>query len=90
MLSADATEVKVLPTVQEEIEHLQKYYDRGDVIAAAIWGVDDVLERAKEREINVTEEQARNILELIHRRQDATLGITWDTIDCYLEESYEL
>jgi len=72
-------------TAKEVIECLQKY-DENEEIAVAIWSEVDVLERAKEREIAITREQAKSIIDLIHRKQDASLGISWDTIDCYLDE----
>uniref|UniRef100_A0A6M3JZE4 Uncharacterized protein n=1 Tax=viral metagenome TaxID=1070528 RepID=A0A6M3JZE4_9ZZZZ len=73
-------------TVQKHIEHLQRTYEQGDVIAVAIWVVDDVLTRAKERKIKITKKQAEDILSTIERHQDATLGITWDTLDCYIDD----
>lgn len=75
-----------MSTVREVIEHLQKYYDEEEHIAVAIWSVDDVLCRAKERKIKISEEQAQEIIDRIDRQQTATLGITWDTIDCYLDD----
>ena len=70
---------------KEMIEWLQKY-DENEEIAVAIWSEVDVLERAKEREMTITKEQAKTIIDRIHRKQDATLGISWDTIDCYLDD----
>ena len=75
-----------MPNVKEVIGLLEEEYNPEDVIAVAIWQRDDVLCRAKEREISVTMEQADDIIDRIHRRQDATLGINWDTIDAYLED----
>jgi len=58
----------------------------GKHIAVAIWSEDDVLDRAEERGIPCTEEQAQEIVDSMDSRQDCSIGITWDTIDCYLEE----
>ncbi len=55
-------------------------------VAVSIWGEEDVLERAKERGMAITQEQARAIIDTIDHKQDCELGITWDTIDCYLDE----
>ena len=73
-----------MTTVEKAIEHL-KGYSPNAVIAVAIWQVDDVLSRAKERGIKITKEQAENIIDRIDRRQDASLGISWDTIDASLD-----
>lgn len=74
-----------MTTAKEVIEHLQGY-DEDEEIAVAIWSEVDVLERAKERNMTITKEQAKSIIDRIHRKQDATLGISWDTIDCYLDD----
>jgi len=46
-----------MPTVREHIEHL-KQYDLEDHLALAIWGTEDVLERAKALGIECSQEQA--------------------------------
>lgn len=74
-----------LPTVKDIIRNF-KTLDQEECIAVAVWSEIDVMNRAKERNIEITKEEARQIIEVIHRRQDSTLGITWDTIDCYLDE----
>lgn len=75
-----------MTTVKELIEHLKRMYADDCVVAVAIWQTDDVMTQAKERGIEITEEQAEEIIHRIDRKQDATLGISWDTIDCYLDE----
>lgn len=74
-----------MPTVKEVIEHLRRY-NENEHVATAIWSEDDVLGRAKERNIKITRKQAQDIIDRIYRKQDATIGITWDTIDCYLDD----
>ncbi len=56
-----------------------------DHVAVAIWSEEDVLGRAKERGIPITREQAQEILDEMDGKQDCELGITWTTIDCYLD-----
>lgn len=73
--------MSLLGTVREWIEHLKRHYKPDDVIAAIVWQVDDILSRAKERKIEVTKEQAEEILRRLENHHDATLGITWETID---------
>lgn len=72
--------------VKDMIEWLKCHYKSTDHIAVVIWTVDDVKCRAKEREQEITEEQMINIIERMNDKQDATLGISWDTIDCYLDD----
>ena len=52
---------------------------------AIIWDIDDVLSRAKEKHINITEQQALEILHNIERHHDTEIGINWDTIDYHLD-----
>jgi len=75
-----------LTTVKDHIEHMKNSYKPEDVVAVAIWQVDDVLGQAKETGIKITRKQAEEIIERIDRRQDASLGISWDTIDAYLDD----
>ena len=56
------------------------------IVCVAIWTVEDVIERAYERGMVVTRSQAERILEEMEQKQDASIGISWDTIDSYLDE----
>lgn len=76
-----------MPTVEEAIKRL--HYSDGQHVAIVIWCEDDVLERAKELDIECSREQAQSILNQIDHRQSCEQGITWDTIDYYLYEIKE-
>ena len=54
--------------------------DAGKTIAH-VWHVDDVMGQAKERHINLSDQQCLEILQLIDRGKDASVGINWDVID---------
>jgi len=56
---------------------------------ALIWCVDDIKHMTKEMEIPIklTDDQCMEILYDIHRRHDATIGVTWDTLE-YAIENY--
>jgi len=45
------------------------------------WHIEDVIYRGKERGINLTEEEAADILHYMDRKHDANIGINWDVID---------
>jgi len=72
-----------MPTVTEAKKRFEGM-DADEHVAIAIWCEDDVLGRAKEKGIKCSREQAQDILDQMDRRQDCSLGISWDTIDCYL------
>ena len=48
------------------------------------WSIDDVFTVAKEKGINIIEQQAIEILQNIKRQHDASVGINWDVIRCHL------
>ena len=49
------------------------------------WSTIDIIDRAKERDIKITEEQALEILNNIKRGHDCNIGINWDVIDCHID-----
>lgn len=75
-----------MATVKDLIERLQTTYNPDDVLAVAIWCLEDVKGRAKQLKINITDEKAKDVLDRIDRKQSAELGISWDTIDAYLSD----
>ena len=54
---------------------------------AIIWSVEDVIDRAQENhEIEISLDQARVILHSMEKYHDCEYGITWGTIDYYIDE----
>lgn len=55
-----------------------------------VWCTEDVLHTAKEMDIELTTDQAREILGLLDRKHDSEIGINWDVIssmiDIYIHE----
>jgi len=49
------------------------------------WTVTDVMDRADERGIQLTDEQCVDILADINRYKDADIGINWEVIDTYTD-----
>lgn len=69
---------------EKALKVMTKYWE--DKIAI-VWCAEDVQARAKEQHKGrVSKANAIEILQTMLRRHDCTLGITWDTIDCNLEE----
>jgi len=73
-----------MPTVAEAIERLKR--NGSQHVAVAIWCEDDILGRAEELGIKCSRARAREIIDMMDNKQDCSLGITWDTIDCYLTD----
>ena len=75
-----------MPTVAEAKKRLDLCGGDDAVVCIAIWGVEDVLERASERDMTITKEQAETVLNKMDSKQDCSMGVSWDTMDCYLDE----
>ena len=51
-----------------------------------IWSTEDVLHQAKEKGVKLTEDEANEILLQMERKHDADIGISWTTIDVYIDD----
>lgn len=76
--------MKVVPAETIERIHNLDWSLRDDAVAFW-WATEDVIGRALESNQAVTEEQAQDILNNMHRRHDANMGISWDVIDIYTD-----
>ena len=52
---------------------------------AVSWTTSDVLDRAEQKGITLSEDKAKEILQTILRRHDAEIGINWDVIDANID-----
>ncbi len=68
---------KALKELQEEFEQYKK--------ESIKWSVEDFLGQELDG-YSITEEQAQEALEDMIHNHDCTIGITWETIDYYIEE----
>ena len=50
-----------------------------------IWTTENVLHQAKEKGVKLTEDEADEILLHMERKHDADIGISWTTIDVYID-----
>jgi len=66
----------------EVTEKLSKVFDNKMI---TLWSTEDVIDRASERGIEMSEEAAKEIIAAMDRRHDATRGINWDVIDCHID-----
>ncbi|MCK4665068.1 MAG: hypothetical protein KAT68_19525 [Bacteroidales bacterium] len=49
------------------------------------WSIEDIREQAEEKGIEITDEKAQEVLDILIKKHDAGRGITWNTIDQYLD-----
>jgi len=71
---------RVLMNLDEERE-----YEKANSIQIS-WHIDDVKATAERMDIAITDEDAREILEIVERRHDANLGISWDVIEAHIDQ----
>ena len=72
-----------MPTIEEAQKRLEGIEGH---VAVAIWQRGDVIGKAEELGIKITPEQADELLDEMDHRQDASIGISWDTIESLLDE----
>jgi len=53
------------------------------------WHYLDVLQQAKEIGVKCSKQRAKKILQVMKSKHDCNFGITWETINCYLEEKFK-
>ena len=68
---------KIASQIGEEFEQYKK--------ESIKWSWEDIYETAKEKGYKCSKKKAQKILECMIRKHDASLGITWDTIECWLD-----
>ena len=60
----------------------EKFRDRESIG----WHVSDVIDRAEQIGVELTETEARDILFTAIQRHDATVGLNWDVLDVHIEQ----
>lgn len=68
----------------DHIKSYEKQFIAGDSIAL-IWNIEDVVCVAEDNDYELTDDQARDVLSLLVSKHDATIGINWDVIECWIE-----
>lgn len=53
---------------------------RGNPVIQDQWDADDIMSVAENMDIELTEDQIREVMELIVQTHDANIGINWDVI----------
>ena len=74
-----------MPTIREAIKHLETY-DLDGGCAMHLWTEPDVLGTAEVMNIEITEEEAREILDIVQEHVDCECGITWESLRCTIDD----
>jgi len=70
--------------VEDIIQHVNKW-PKSTAVCFSLWLPDDVLARAEERGISLTDDDVSNVLDAMHHQQDASIGINRDVMDVHLD-----
>jgi len=65
---------------------LIRYLRTNRNLAVIVWQAEDVLDTAEDMGFILTRQQAEDIVHLLDDRHDATFGITWDTVESYVDD----
>ena len=75
-----------MPTVREIILHLQQNYSDLDVIACAVWTEDDVIDKATQMNLVLTQYAVEEVLNRLDDEHNASVGINWDVLETMIRE----
>jgi hypothetical protein len=64
---------------RKRVEDWLDFIENGDAIAI-LWSVNDIMSILEHNGMEVSRDQAQQILRLMQDSHDAELGITWDTV----------
>jgi len=74
-----------MATRKEEAKKLLEHGDPKDVVLVIVWTTQDVIDHAESMGYELTEEEAKSILETLGIAGNADEGVTWDTIGIQIE-----
>ena len=67
--------------LQDKVKDAEQFY--------CGWCADDVLDKASDMSVKITEDEAVEILDHIEHNFDASLGVSWDTIEWAIDDHVE-
>ena len=67
-------------TKQELIAHIEAYPD-DEHFAVHIWSLDDIILKARENNIVLTDKEAAEILDKLERNIDSEYGLNWNAVN---------
>jgi len=69
--------------IKDQIARLKKMNPEAE-IASSIWTTDDVFSQAESIDVEITEEQAVEVIRIVQSKQDASIGINWEVIETHI------
>ncbi len=72
--------------MDEFIKHLQESYHPQTEVVGVIWQKEDIIWRAEDRGLSISDEKAVQIVDALGHGHDACIGINWEVIDFHLDD----
>ena len=70
---------------EQSFSEYDEYADEKDARnITLVWSIEDVQELSP----NLTDDQAMDVLDMVKRKHDASLGVTWDTLQYWADTLY--
>lgn len=73
-------------TIREAIKHLAESYQPDEPCCLILWTSEDVRGVADSMGKKITDEQVADVLEHIEHHHDASLGVTWLTLEMAVDD----
>ena len=72
------------PNFKKMFEKLEKEFNQYKAESVK-WSWEDFQGRAQDRGIKLSKKKCQELLEQMIRKHDASIGINWDVLDCYID-----
>lgn len=59
-------------------------------MAICHWYTSDIIQQGKSRGLEISEDQAKDILQSIANSYDCSTGVNWDVIDIHIDKYFNL
>lgn len=77
-----------IPFIENEVRRAKNFLKDKGYFTQNMWQTDDVIMTGENMGIEISEDQAKEIFDLLGRRHDATIGVNWDMIEAVIEEYF--
>lgn len=77
-----------VPFIENAVTRARNFLAEKGYFTQNLWTTDDVIETGKNIGVDITEDQAKEIFDLLGRRHDAEIGVNWDMIEAVINEYF--
>lgn len=73
-----------LRKITNELEDTRGLVDEDKI--SLVWCSEDVIDRAEQDDIEITTQEARQVLWLVKKHYDCSTGVSWETLDFWIND----